>query len=102
MLAVSAGCEGIGFLDADNWLEPRHVASCIAASKRSEPCDYVIAQRNLCRPDGSVINVDDPPVESFVDTSCFFLLPGSYHVIGHFSLMPTELAPICTACFTPR
>jgi glycosyltransferase involved in cell wall biosynthesis len=99
LLAVSAGYEGIGLLDADNWIEPHHVASCIEASQRSATCDYVIARRNLCRPDGSVININDPPVGNFVDTNCFFLLPGSYHVIPYFSLMPNELSPICDRVF---
>jgi glycosyltransferase involved in cell wall biosynthesis len=99
LLAVSGGYEGIGFLDADNWLEPNHVASCVEASERNAACDFVIARRNLCRPDGSVINVNDPPVQSFVDTNCFFMLPGSYHVIPHFSLMPRELSPICDRVF---
>jgi glycosyltransferase involved in cell wall biosynthesis len=53
LLAVSEGYDGIGFLDADNWFENDHVAGCIAAAARSETCDYVIARRNLCRPDGS-------------------------------------------------
>jgi hypothetical protein len=99
LLAISGGYEGIGFLDADNWLELNHVASCVEASERSAECDFVIARRNLCRPDGSVINVSEPPVQSFVDTNCFFMLPGSYHVIPHFGLMPRELSPICDRVF---
>jgi hypothetical protein len=99
LLAVSAGYEGIGFLDADNWLEPNHVARCVETSERNAACDFVIARRNLCRPDGSVIKVNDPPVQSFVDTNCFFMLPGSYHVIAHFALMPIELSPICDRVF---
>jgi glycosyltransferase involved in cell wall biosynthesis len=99
LLAVSAGYEAIGFLDADNWLEPNHVASCVEASERNAECDYVIARRNLCRPDGSVIKFNDPPVQSFVDTNCFFLLPGAFHVIPHFSLTPIELSPICDRVF---
>jgi glycosyltransferase involved in cell wall biosynthesis len=100
LLAISAGYEGIGFLDADNWLEPNHVASCTEASERNAACDYVIARRNLCRPDGSVINIQEPPVQSFVDTNCFFMLPGSYHAIPHFGLMPRELSPICDRLFS--
>ena len=99
LLAISAGHEGIGFLDADNWLEPNHVASCVEASERNAECDFVIARRNLCRPDGSVLNVHEPPVQSFVDTNCFFMLPGSYHVIPHFALMPIQLSPICDRVF---
>ena len=99
LLGVSAGYEGIGFLDADNWLKPNHVASCIEASERNAECDYVIARRHLCRPDGTVIKVNEPPPQSFVDTNCFFMLPGSYHVIPHFALMPNELSPICDRVF---
>jgi glycosyltransferase involved in cell wall biosynthesis len=99
LLAVSEGYQGIGFLDADNWLEKDHVSTCITASLLKQDCDYVIAKRNLCRPDGSVINVDDYPESMFVDTNCFFLLPGSYHAIPHFGLMPIELSPICDGVF---
>jgi hypothetical protein len=99
LLAVSKGCDGIGFLDADNWLEADHVSSCVAASLRNEDCDYVIAKRNLCRPDGSVIGMEDYPVSMLVDTSCFFLFPGSYHAIPHFALTPRELSPICDRVF---
>jgi len=99
LLAVSEGYDGIGLLDADNWFENDHVASCIAAAAQSEACDYVIARRNLCRPDGSVIDVPDYSVKVHVDTSCFFLLPGSYHCIPHLALTPIELSPICDQVF---
>ena len=100
LMAVSEGYQGIGFLDADNWFETNHIANCISASLRNNACDYVIAQRNLCRPDGSVINVvEDEPISVHVDTSCFFLLPGSYHIIPHFSLIPIEMSQVCDRIF---
>jgi tetratricopeptide (TPR) repeat protein len=99
LLAVSEGYDGIGFLDADNWLQEDHVSRCIEASERNEDCDYVIAQRNLCRLDGSVMDIADPPIATHVDTSCFFLLPRSYQIIPHFALMPIELSPICDRVF---
>ena len=99
LLAVSAGYDGIGFLDADNWYEPEHVALCAEAAARSETCDYVIAQRHLRRPDGSIINADQPALSNFVDTSCFFLLPGSYHVIPVWVLTPPQLSPVCDRVF---
>ena len=98
LLAVSEGYDGIGLLDADNWLEADHISTCIAASLRAVNCDYVIAKRNLCRPDGSVIDVDDRDA-MLVDTSCFFLLPGSYHAIPHLALTPAKLSPICDRIF---
>ena len=99
LLAVSAGYEGIGFLDADNWYELEHVARCAEAAGRSEACDYVIAQRHLRRPDGSIIKFDEPPPSRFADMSCFFLLPGSYHVIPHLALTPQQIAPVCDRVF---
>ena len=99
LLGVSAGYEGIGFLDADNWYELEHVARCAEAAGRSAACDYVIAQRHLRRPDGSIIEVDEPPLSRFVDMNCFFLLPGSYHVIPHLSLTPQPLSPVCDRVF---
>ena len=100
LLAVAEGYDGIGFLDADNWFETNHVALCIEASRRSDRCDYVIAQRNYCRPDGSIIQFDDGiPLSWHVDTSCFFLLPGSYHIIPYFVLIPKALAQLCDRIF---
>ena len=99
LLAVSKEYEGVGFLDADNWIERHHVASCIEASERNATCDYVIAQRTLRRPDGSAIKIEEAPPSRFVDMSCFFLLPGSYHVIPHLALTPVELAPVCDRVF---
>lgn len=99
MLAIVEGYEGVGLLDADNWLEENHTARCMEAARQNENCDYVIARRNMCRTDGSVIDVEDEPVSVHVDTNCFFLLPGSYHVMPYFALMPAELASICDRVF---
>jgi glycosyltransferase involved in cell wall biosynthesis len=98
LLAMAEGYAGVGFLDADNWLEPYHIASCVEASRRRADCDYVIAQRNLCRPDGSVMPIGEG--SDLIDTNCLFLLPGSYHVIPHFSLIPLEMASIGDRIFT--
>ena len=99
LLAASEGYDGIGLLDADNWLEPDHVACCVDAAGRVENCDYVIARRNICRPDGSIFPIEDEGNERHVDTNCFFLLPGSYHVLPVFALMPDEVAPLCDRMF---
>lgn len=95
ILAASEGFDAIGFIDADNWLEPDHVSSCLQAAEAAEDdVDYVVAQRRLCRIDGSVLPVmtSDDQDGSHVDTNCFFLLPGSFHTLGRWGVMPKPLS----------
>lgn len=95
VLAVAEGYDGFCFCDADNWLEPGHIAACLdAAGQIGENCDYVIARRFLRRPDESIMSIKDEPIEVHVDTNCFFFLPGSYHAVHFFAGMPRELAGI--------
>lgn len=96
LLAVAEDYEGIGFLDADNWLEPDHIAQCLAAvpTLQGGLCDYVIARRNLKRPDGTTLAVEDEPIAEHVDTNCFFFLPGAFHMIQRFAVIPRELSII--------
>jgi hypothetical protein len=71
----------------------------VEASRVREKCDYVIVSRNICRPDGSIQPIEDEGEERHVDTSCFFLLPGSYHVFPFFARMPPEVALLCERMF---
>jgi hypothetical protein len=100
LLAVSEGYDGIGLLDADNWLAPDHVANCVAlASQQQEPCDFIVARRHLMTPDERLLSTPDEPSHSLVDTSCFFLLPGSYPALHHWVIMPKPVTPICDRIF---
>lgn len=96
LLATSEGYDAIGMLDADNWLEPEHVETCISAAKNSEygltKTDYVIAQRNFRRPDDTIMPIPEEP--NHVDTNCFFFLRGSFHVLPHWGLMPREISGV--------
>ncbi len=94
VLAVAEDYDGIAFLDADNWLEPEHIAECLNAASRVDPCDYVVARRNLKRPDETTLPIDDEPIATHVDTSCFFFLPGSYHMVPRFAGIPRKLSII--------
>ena len=97
ILAASEGFDAIGFIDADNWLEPGHVLGCLrTAEQAGDEVDYVIATRQLVRDDGSVMPVHtrDDKDGSHVDTNCFFLLPGSFHTLGQWGVMPKPLALI--------
>jgi len=100
ILAASEGFDAIGFIDADNWLQPDHVATCLAtaaqAALTAEEPDYVIATRRLMRDDGSVLPIltSDDQNGTHVDTNCFFMLPGSFHTLGQWGVMPKPLSVI--------
>jgi hypothetical protein len=100
ILAASEGFDAIGFIDADNWLEPGHASACLrtaaAAAAAGTEVDYVIAHRRFVRIDGSHMNVltRDDADGSHVDTNCFFLLPGSFHALGQWGVMPKPLSII--------
>lgn len=93
LLVAGEGFDAIGFLDADNWLEPDHVARCMAAAIASDPpCDYVIARRRFVWPDASPMDATDDP--EMVDTNCLMLLPHAFPAISYWVLMPKPLAVI--------
>jgi hypothetical protein len=96
VLAAAEDYTAISFLDADNWLEPDHVAVCLQAAQQAPNgvCDFVVTRSTLRRPDESVIDVRQQPVSEHVDTSCFFFLRGSFHVLASWALMPRQLSPI--------
>lgn len=97
ILAASEGFDAIGFIDADNWLDPDHVRVCIeAATTADKDVDYVVARRRLTRNDGSVMPIvtQDDRNDSHVDTNCYFLLPGAFHTLGQWGVMPKPLSAI--------
>lgn len=92
LIAIAEEYSGIGFLDADNWLEPDHVEACLAAASASPAtCDYVIAQRTFRRLDESIISIADEPL--LVDTNCYFMLRGAFCAIPHWAMMPRQMSP---------
>jgi glycosyltransferase involved in cell wall biosynthesis len=98
LIAIGEEYDGIGLLDADNWLEPDHIAACLAAARGSpSPCDYVIAQRRFRRPDETIMPVPEEP--GHVDTNCFFFLRGSFGVIPRWATMPKNLSAFCDRYF---
>jgi|SRR5580704_2234474 glycosyltransferase involved in cell wall biosynthesis len=93
LLAASEGFEAIALLDADNWIDTNHIEVCLnAAAKAGSRCDFVVARRRFCRQDGSILPVQDEPVSEHVDTNCFVFLPGSYHLLSYWALMPKPLS----------
>lgn len=96
LLAVAEGCRSIAFLDADNWFDPDHIERCIAASRSAQGAhhDYVIARRRWVRPDETVLGVPDEPAERHVDTNCFVLFRGAFHMVSVWASMPREVSAI--------
>jgi SEC-C motif len=101
LLAAAEEYDGIGLLDADNWIDRDHVEVCLAAAASCEGgaafCDYVIARRRLCRPDETVMPIRQDP--GLVDTNCFFFLRGAFAVLSRWATMPKPMAPLCDRVF---
>lgn len=90
LLAVSEGADAVCFLDPDNLYDPDHVEVCATLAEKTPGADFVIARRRIVLPDGTPVPGEDEP--NHVDTSCFFLLPGAFHIIPQLVLQPKALA----------
>ena len=90
VLAAEQGYDSIGFLDADNWLDADHVATCEAAA--GSHTDIVVAQRRLVRLDGSVMDI--PEEEGHVDTNCYWLRGRAVGLATFWKTMPQELSAL--------
>jgi hypothetical protein len=99
LLAVAEAYQGIGFLDADNWLDPEHAAVCTGAGgEEPSRVDLVIAKRRFVRPDGTDFFMAEEP--DHVDTSCWWFQEGAYHLTRYWVTMPREMAPIGDRVFS--
>jgi cellulose synthase/poly-beta-1,6-N-acetylglucosamine synthase-like glycosyltransferase len=94
MIGVAEGYDGIGFLDADCWLELDHVESCLKTAAADRECDYVVARSVLRRPDESIMQIRAEPPEEHVDTNCSFLLPSAYAAIPTWAMIPQQTAVV--------
>ena len=61
------------------------------------PADVVFAKRRIFLPDGEAVEVLEEP--NHVDTSCFWFLPGSFHLLHYWAIMPSGLSPACDTVF---
>lgn len=93
LLAAGEGYDAIGFLDADNRIDPDHVALCLAAAgEPPDAPDVVVARRRIELPCGTPVTAEEEP--GLVDTNCLFLLPGAFPVIARWALIPPPLAAV--------
>ena len=102
LLAASEGADQICFLDADNIIDADHLETCLDTAKNNPDCKFVIARRRFVFPDGTPAEVLEE--EDHVDTSCFFMLPGTFHLFSHLILQPKQMSPggdrVFLACLT--
>lgn len=91
-LAIAEGFDAVAFLDADNWFEPDHVATCVDAMRQA-PSDFVSAQRHWVRADGSRMpyRAGEDVDGSHVDTNCLFLGRGAFHTVSRWLTMPKPM-----------
>jgi len=101
LLAIGEEYDAILFLDADNWIAPTHIETCLNIAKQRfgdvELCDYVIARRSFMRPDETMMPLDEE--QNHVDTNCFFFLRGSFHLLPFWATMPKAVSAICDRVF---
>lgn len=93
--ALAEGYDAICFLDADNWYDDDHIATCLAAAEAMPQASYVAARRRFVRPDASVMAGFEPaeyPEHEHVDTNCLFLPRAVYPYLHRWCTMPRELS----------
>jgi|SRR5580658_91832 glycosyltransferase involved in cell wall biosynthesis len=96
--AIEAGAEAIAFLDADNWLQPDHIATLVVLALH-ENADLATAGRSLHRLDGSLLGIDEQKT-GFVDTSCMLLRQPIFPLIEVWNAIPVSLWGICDRIFS--
>lgn len=81
--AFSRGYDAIGFIDADNWIEPDHVDNMIAVLKSTDAA-VAVATRTIHALDGKPLYVDtwESNGRDFTDTNCLFLTKSTLHLMS--------------------
>ena len=96
LLAIAEGYNAVCFLDADNWIEPNHIQTCIETAAVSfgsiDECDCVFAKRLFKRFDETTMPISEEP--NHVDTNCYFFLPGSFHMLSIWVTMPKYMSSL--------
>lgn len=92
--AIEAGFDAVVYLDADNWLRPRHVES-LFACHLAHGTPICHSARTLHRCDATLMPVftrGDNVVH--VDTSCLFVTAAAFDLLPLWGTWPVELSRI--------
>lgn len=92
--AIEAGFDAVAYLDADNWLRPRHIESLFACHlARGTPICH--SARTLHRVDGTLMPIFTRGDNTLhVDTSCLLVTAGAFDLLALWGTWPTELSRI--------
>lgn len=94
--ALNKGFEGFAFLDADNWFEPNHVSSLVAAINNTK-AHVAFSGRKIVLPDGTPVPGRDPEDVSgaHVDTSAYFITNKAAFLLPIWAMMDQPTSPCC-------
>lgn len=101
LAAIRQGFDAIAYLDADNWLHPRHLEHLVRCHLRTG-APVAVSRRTYRRwEDGSPMPFDvDPSLESAtVDTGCYLFTRPAFRFQPLWSLMPKPFTPVGSRVF---
>jgi glycosyltransferase involved in cell wall biosynthesis len=84
-LAQSYGFDAVAFLDADNWYEPDHVASLLAAHEACG-CPLIAAKRNFYSDAGVRLDFTEAMEDNnqHVDTNCWMIFKEAFDLLRYW------------------
>jgi len=93
VVAIREGYDAVQFLDADNVIDPHHVAMS-AGMLRSTGAHMLVLKRRFLRQDGSVLNFISARDETLaaIDTNCYLFARPSFPTALKWTLIPKELS----------
>lgn len=96
LVALAQGYDAVAFLDADNWLEPRHIER-LVARQHETGAGAVFSLRNIYLPDGTkVLKEEDMDAKRLhADTSCMLITTACEFALHLWGQMPKEWGPVC-------
>ena len=99
VFAERNGFDAVAYLDADNWYDPIHIESMVAAHTASG-FSLVASKRKFVDLQGNPLDISEKDEErgNHFDTSCWLILRPAFHLLRTW-LMPKELSPLCDRIF---